>query len=115
MNSEDPIAFFLTWVTYGTWLPGDARGWVEYKQGWKLPSRDLEADCEARMSEDAVRLTYNQRRQVEAQISETCEHRGWPLHAVNCRSNHVHAVVSAKQTPPKKIRTDLNRHTLHDA
>ena len=26
---EDPIGFFLTWVTYGTWLPGDSRGWVE--------------------------------------------------------------------------------------
>jgi hypothetical protein len=28
---DDPIGYFLTWVTYGTWLPGDARGWVEYQ------------------------------------------------------------------------------------
>ncbi len=26
---EDPIGYFLTWVTYGTRLPGDSRGWVE--------------------------------------------------------------------------------------
>ena len=24
---DDPLAFFLTWTTYGTWLPGDERGW----------------------------------------------------------------------------------------
>src|SRR5262249_3307643 len=23
------LAYFLTWTTYGTWLPGDARGWVQ--------------------------------------------------------------------------------------
>ena len=30
MRSDDPIAFMFTWSTYGTWLPGDERGWVEY-------------------------------------------------------------------------------------
>ena len=33
----EPLAYFLTWPTYGTWLPGDERGWVEYRQGWQLP------------------------------------------------------------------------------
>jgi hypothetical protein len=23
---DDPLAFFLTWTTYGSWLPGDASG-----------------------------------------------------------------------------------------
>ena len=42
---DDPIGYFLTWVTYGTWLPGDARGWVEYRHGWQLPDppREIEA------------------------------------------------------------------------
>ena len=26
---DDPLALFLTWTTYGLWLPGDERGWVE--------------------------------------------------------------------------------------
>lgn len=110
MNSDDPIAFFLTWVTYGTWLPGDARGWVEYQHGWQLPSGQLEADCESRLGEDAVRLTQEQRRVVEDQIKETCEYRGWLLHAVNCRSNHVHVVVTSSETAPKKIRLDLKAY-----
>jgi hypothetical protein len=27
----EPLASFLTWPPYGTWLPGDERGWVEYR------------------------------------------------------------------------------------
>jgi hypothetical protein len=104
---EDPIAYFLTWVTYGTWLPGDARGWVQFRAGWKLrdPIRELEAA--ARMTEDACVLTSEQRRAVEAQIGETCAHRGWILRVVNCRSNHVHAIVTADVTDPEKIQIDL--------
>lgn len=111
MSNEGPIAFFLTWVTYGTWLPGDARGWVEYKHGWQLPRPNLEAECAAKMSSDACRLSREHRDAVERQVAETCDHRRWHLHAVNCRSNHVHVVVSAGQTAPKKIRVDLKAYT----
>ena len=103
----EPLGFFLTWVTYGTWLPGDARGWVEYRHGWQLPNPTLELESMAKMTEDACRLNEKQRLAVEAQLSETCQHRGWLLHAANCRTNHVHAVVSAPGTAPKKIRKDL--------
>jgi hypothetical protein len=26
-HSGEPLAYFPTWTTYGTWLPGDDRGW----------------------------------------------------------------------------------------
>lgn len=52
-------------------------------------------------------MSEEQRDAVEKQIVETCRHRGWQLHAVNCRSNYVHVVVSAGDTRPKKIRADL--------
>jgi REP element-mobilizing transposase RayT len=103
----DPIGYFLTWVTYGTWLPGDARGWVEYRRGWQLPDPVRELEAKARMTEDACILRLEQRRVVEAQIAETCAYRGWTLQAVNCRSNHVHVVVTADVRNPKKIRVDL--------
>ena len=106
MTSE-PLGFFLTWVTYGTWLPGDARGWVEYQHGWQLPDPILELESNALMTADACRLNEDQRLAVEAQLAETCQHRGWPLHAASCRTNHVHVVVSAARTRPKKIRSDL--------
>ena len=103
----DPLGYFLTWCTYGTWLPGDCRGWVEYQHGWQLPAPPLEIECAARMTEDACRLTPQQCAAVDAQISETCRHRGWELHAVNGRSNHIHVVVSAFNIQPRKIRIDL--------
>jgi len=103
----DPIGYFLTWVTYGTWLPGDARGWVKYQAGWQLPDPIRDQEAKALMTEDACILTSEQGQVVEAQIAETCAHRGWTLHVVNCRSNHVHVVVTADVADPDKIRIDL--------
>ena len=91
----EPLAHFLTWATYGTWLPGDERGWIEYRRGWQLPDPARKLEAEAKMTEDACRLDADQRRLVEQQVAETCAIRGWQLHAVNCRSNHVHVVVTA--------------------
>ena len=104
---DDPIGFFLTWNTYGTWLPGDARGWVEYQRGWQMPDPIRELEAAARMTEDACLLNLEQRVAVEKQIAATCRFRHWHLHALNCRTNHVHSVVSAPNTKPKKIRIDL--------
>lgn len=104
---NDPLAFFITIVTYGTWLPGDERGWVECQRGWQLPCRPLELEARARMNEDACVLSLAQRKLVEFQIAETCEHRKWILHAQNCRSTHLHTVVGAFETAPTKVRQDL--------
>jgi REP element-mobilizing transposase RayT len=104
---NDPIAYFLTWPTYGTWLSGDERGWVDYGRGWQPPDPAGLLESQARMTETACWLTVQERELVEAQVKETCAHRRWTLHAVNCRSNHMHVVVSAPGVEPKKIRTDL--------
>jgi|CXWL01.1.fsa_nt_gi REP element-mobilizing transposase RayT len=105
-SPDDPIAFLFTWSTYGTWLPGDSRGWVEYRHGFQLPDPILELECKARMTEDACRLAQQQRERVHQQVAETCAHKRWILHAVNCRTNHVHVVLSSA-TPPKTIREQL--------
>lgn len=95
----DPLAFFLTWSTYGTWLPGDERGWVEYRHGWQLPDPQRKLEAEARMTEDACILDPAQRALVEKTIEDHCRHRGWVLYAVNCRTNHLHVVVGAHLHP----------------
>src|SRR5438132_13801940 len=69
----DPLAYLLTWSTYGTWLPGDERGWIEYRHGWHLPDPARKLEAEARMSEDACRLDHEQREVVERQVAETCK------------------------------------------
>ena len=68
----EPLAYFLTWPTYGTWLPGDERGWIQHGSGWQLPDAVRKLETEAIMSEDACRLDGEQRVVVERQIAETC-------------------------------------------
>ena len=104
---DDPIAYFLTITAYGTWLPGDGRGWVDYHRGWQMPDSILELESKARMSDCFCLFDPAARRIVEAQIAETCRHRRWILHAVNCRTNHLHVVVSAPSVHPVKVRKDL--------
>lgn len=65
---NDPIAFFIRIATYGTWFPGDARGWVEYQKGWKLPDPVRELEAKAKMIADACILTSHQRSTVESQM-----------------------------------------------
>ena len=56
----EPLAYFLTWPTYGTWLPGDERGWVEYRHGWQLPDPARKREAQARLTEDACLLDQDQ-------------------------------------------------------
>ena len=102
----EPLAYFLTWCTYGTWLPGDERGWIQYGRGLQPPDAVRKLEAQTRMTEDACRLDGEQRDVVNRQIAETCNVRGWELHAVNCRSNHVHVVVTSDRAP-KNVRNQL--------
>ena len=93
------LAYFLTWTTYGTWLRSDPRGSVvdENRRGFAYaePDHDLVAADIKRMRGDAVLLSPEMRGMTHSTINSVCVHRGWPLHAVNARSNHVHAVLTS--------------------
>jgi hypothetical protein len=89
------VAFFSTWTTYGTWLPGDPRGWYEPRHGIRLADRLKELTAHLRASQSPLLLRSDQRKLVEATIADHCRIRKWTLHAVTCRSNHVHALVTA--------------------
>ena len=102
----EPLAFFITWTTYGTWLPGDERGWVLKGKGFQLPQLITEKLAADRTTEPACTLDDAQREVVEKTIDEHCRIRNWHLHAVSCRSNHVHVVVTA-DLDPKKVRDQL--------
>jgi REP element-mobilizing transposase RayT len=40
---------------------------------------------------------------VEDTIHDHCRIRGWHLHAVNCRTNHAHVVVTAPDRDPEEV------------
>lgn len=51
MNS---LPYLLTWTTYGSWLHGDERGWVQSGQsGIQEPDRQRQTIVQARMTDQA--------------------------------------------------------------
>ena len=107
----DPLALFLTWTTYGTWLPGDRRGWS--RPGRRhLPEHPLrERAARRRMADEPCLLSHRQRRTVADTVLAHCEVRGWSLHAGVARSNHVHVVLSALGVEPPEVRRQLKAWT----
>ena len=99
-NERIPLAYLITFRSYGTWLHGDARGSVDrfhniYGTGRLLPNRQREQYERRLLALRPVRLNSRRRAAVERGIRETCAIRKWLLLAFNIRTNHVHTVVSA--------------------
>ena len=103
---NEPITSLITWTTYGTWLPGDMRGWRNRTAGEQFPRPLLEQWCREQMTGGSVLLTIADRQTVEDACREHCDFRKWLLFAVSARSNHVHVVVAADEKP-QKVRGQL--------
>ncbi|QDT11346.1 transposase [Planctomycetes bacterium K23_9] len=91
--------YFITWTTYGTFLPGDSRGWRKRQSGPQQPRPALEQWSQDHMAHEAVRLSDDDRTTVQLACQQHCEFRGWTLLAANARSNHVHVVVISDREP----------------
>jgi REP element-mobilizing transposase RayT len=101
----EPLAFLITFRTYGTWLHGDERHAVDRKHYHRYGTPDMAPNPKILENETAelknppVTLNRQQRRVVDKAIRDVCEHRSYFLHAVNVRTNHVHSVVTAACKP----------------
>jgi|GEM_PF-409376 len=101
----EPLAYLITFRCYGTWLHGNTHGSVDRKRyhAYGTPdmpaNRKLAEDEMAELKNPPIILNKAQRDVVEAAIHEVCAHRGYLLHAINVRTNHVHSVVSASCKP----------------
>lgn len=115
MNADDfnesrvPLAYLLTFCCYGRWLHGDERGSVDRRHnvyGTELIAPDVrwKRHNTHTLRHEAVELNAARRDAVESAARETCVVRGWMLRAINARTNHVHAVVSAGCRPEPVLR-----------
>ncbi len=111
---SEPLAYLLTWTTYGTWLPGDARGWVDrHRRHGEIvdpPDALRENRAKARMTEDAVILDVPVRHAADEAIRTVCQYKEWFVHALEVRSNHVHIVVSAGDVSPGEVMRALKAY-----
>ncbi len=114
--------WFLTWTTYGSWLPGDDRGFVgavredsgrivnhsEYGTPLARPSQRIRDSSLNSLKCDPILLTLDQANRLLEQFHETCRVRRWKLIAVGIMRTHLHAVVGVSGDPnPEKVRGDL--------
>lgn len=104
-NTDEALAYFITWTTYGTWLPGDQRGWNRKDDpDIQEPNEFVESLAAERMNEAPLVLKLAERQIVDETIRRHCTIRNWPLHALNARSNHVHVIVTAPSYDPETVR-----------
>lgn len=120
--------WLLTNTCYGTWLPGDERGFVG--RVWEHRPDDPEekprvmhnisgTPCDEEifglaersrelMKGPPINLTTEQAEALLAQFQETVRFRGWELRAVAIMANHFHIVVGVPGDPkPAKILGDF--------
>ena len=104
--ADEPIAYFITWTVYGTYLHGDSRWW---RQGGvsREPRPKLEQWHRDRLKHDIILLSESHRETTKTKIVEHCIHRDWKLWVANPRTNHVHVVVSAPGYLGTKVRDQL--------
>ena len=106
-----PLAYFITFTTYGSWLHGRAPGSVD--RDHNVPETPfLPADSErertnrAAMRQESYTLDEARRGVVLRTILEVAAHRKWTLWAVHVRTHHVHVVITA-DAKPEKVMADL--------
>ncbi len=107
-DTDTPLAYFISFRTYGTWLHGDKRGSIDrfhnrYRSPYLAPSEKWRHYNEQRLQAKPLILEARHRKSVEAAIRETCDIRKWRLRTINVRTNHVHVVVSAGHKKPESV------------
>ncbi|MBS0260313.1 MAG: hypothetical protein JSS02_00025, partial [Planctomycetes bacterium] len=105
--------WLLTTNTYGTWLPGDHKGFVGFVRNpsgekviHNIPGTPVETGnpllerfARSQLKSPPVRFTLGQAELLLDQFLETAQIRKWRLLAVAIMANHVHWVVGVLGDP----------------
>lgn len=92
-GSLNVLATMITTTTYGTWLPGDVRGYVD--DGRVLPSDPLlEGKSKRIMRADAVYLAEVEQKTAFEALVAACDEFDYRLIAVSVESWHAHVLLS---------------------
>jgi REP element-mobilizing transposase RayT len=117
--------WFLTWTTYGNWLPGDPRGFVGKQRNvdgsdfiHNHPGTPYDADVpplqramREAMKGEPIRLDREQAATLISQFQEMATFRGWLLLAIAVMTNHVHLVVGVPGDPePEQLLHDFKSY-----
>jgi len=103
-DTDTPLAYLISFRSYGTWLHGDNRGSIDrfhnrYGQPYLPLSDAWERHNRKQCRTDPFILGARERQAVQKAIRATCCIRRWDLQALNVRTNHLHVVVTANHKP----------------
>ena len=129
MDQIMPLAYFITFSTYGTWLHGTDKGAGSvdrdhntYGQAFVAPDPKRLDRARALMTQPPYVLDAARREVVLNALVTLCREKGWSLLAAHVRSNHVHVVIAADREPGRlmsdmkaRASRDLNRAGLDPA
>jgi len=109
-----PYAYFITFTTYGSWLQGDVRDWVDRDHnefGTERLHHDplVNAIQQNNLKHAPPLLTPAMIRAVKAAVLEVCSYRKWTMRRGNIRSNHAHFLVLA-HAAAEKVLGDFKRY-----
>lgn len=113
-----PLAYFITFTCYGTWLHGEKPTSVDRLTN--TPGTDFLSFSYKRaglvkqhMSEAPYLLDEARRHIVLQAIMDVCNYRQWVLLAAHVRSNHVHLVIHAILQPEQIMNTIKSYASRH--
>lgn len=116
-DTDEPIAYLITFRTYGTWLQGDERGSIDEYHNKFGGARAVISPARENVHRDRLKsppflLNAKARRIVDDAIREVSKFRQWPLIALNVRTNHAHVVMGAVASSAKMLGDFKARSTL---
>ena len=89
------IAIMITATTYGTWMRGDRRGWID-KGVLKPQNETLEAHDRQRQQHEAFRFTKDQLLEIGAMMGKSLtERQRHKILALTIQTDHFHLLVGA--------------------
>jgi REP element-mobilizing transposase RayT len=103
-DTDTPLAYLISFRSYGTWLHGDKRGCIDrfhnrYGEPYLPLNEAWQSHNRKQLKTNPFFLGARERGSVETGIRETCNIRKWHLQALSVRTNHVHSVVTANRKP----------------
>ncbi|MBQ6615780.1 MAG: transposase [Thermoguttaceae bacterium] len=109
--------WFLTWTSYGQWLPGEQKGFVsnKFEHGIREPKNnvpgmpydadfsDLKAYSQSLLKTKPVLLSYQKAVLIHEQFEETASFHNWRVIACSIMVNHIHLLVGVLGDPEPKV------------
>ncbi|MBN1392549.1 MAG: transposase [Sedimentisphaerales bacterium] len=92
------LGYMVTWTTYGTWLQGDARGFVADGEV-RGENAALKKSNVKNLTRTAVRLGGREREIVKVAIIEAAKRFKQKILAIAAYSNHIHIVCEYVDVP----------------